>query len=122
MITDHYQVLGIHPGATVEEIQAAYRRVMRAHHPDRRPGDEAAAEIARRANDAWRVLGDAERRGAYEVAVGHRRPPSVQRVTAASIPDPYSADGHRYRRAFHTACVKVAVVIFVLGLATLMTV
>ncbi|RYP81756.1 hypothetical protein DL770_005813 [Monosporascus sp. CRB-9-2] len=42
----HYEVLGISPRATAEEIRAAYRRRTREHHPDKVPADRA--EDARR--------------------------------------------------------------------------
>jgi len=32
---DPYQRLGIHRGATLEQVKAAYRRKMRLYHPDR---------------------------------------------------------------------------------------
>ena len=121
MIPDHYQVLGIHPGASVEEIAAAYRRVMRANHPDHRPGDATAADIARQANEAWRILGDADRRAAYEGGTG-QRPATIAPVKRQPIPDPYSPEGHHYRRAFSVACFKVAAAVFALGLAALLSV
>ena len=44
---DHYQLLGVAPGASREEIAQAWRRRARAEHPDRRPGE--AARLRRRA-------------------------------------------------------------------------
>ena len=32
---DPYEILGIKPGAGMEEIQAAYRRAVQAYHPDK---------------------------------------------------------------------------------------
>jgi len=40
-----YQVLGLKPGATEEEIRAAYHRLMRAAHPDAGGSDWLAARI-----------------------------------------------------------------------------
>lgn len=43
-----YAVLGLRPGAPREDIDAAYRRLMKQHHPDRPGGDAVrAAEINR---------------------------------------------------------------------------
>jgi len=39
-----YEVLGIPPSATRDEIHAAWRRKAAQHHPDRNPGDPAAKE------------------------------------------------------------------------------
>jgi molecular chaperone DnaJ len=35
---DPYAVLGVAPTATTQEINRAYRRLLRRHHPDTRPG------------------------------------------------------------------------------------
>lgn len=39
-----YRILGVEPGATMEEIRAAYRRAACEHHPDLRRNDGATAE------------------------------------------------------------------------------
>jgi curved DNA-binding protein CbpA len=68
---DHYVVLQVQPGAEVEVIRAAYRVLARKYHPDH--GGDAARMIA--LNDAWDVLGDPERRAAYDasrVEAAHR--------------------------------------------------
>ena len=45
-----YRELGVHPTASIEEIEARYRLLMREHHPDfhQGEGDEALAEAERR--------------------------------------------------------------------------
>jgi curved DNA-binding protein CbpA len=63
---DHHLALGITPAASNAEVRAAYLRVMRASHPDLRPGDRHAGELARAVNAAWEGLGDETRRGVYE--------------------------------------------------------
>ncbi|MBO0709731.1 MAG: DnaJ domain-containing protein [Acetobacteraceae bacterium] len=40
-----YDVLGLKPGASEEDIQAAYRRLMQAAHPDRGGSDWLAARV-----------------------------------------------------------------------------
>lgn len=49
-------VLGLAPSATVDDARAAYRRLVRAHHPDV-AGDRGTRTTAR-VIDAWRVLRD----------------------------------------------------------------
>jgi molecular chaperone DnaJ len=66
MQPDHYEVLGVPPDADGAALRGAYLTLMRANHPDRRPGDAAAAALARRANAAYDVLGNPVRRAAYD--------------------------------------------------------
>ena len=53
MITDPYKVLGVNPDASDEEIKRAYRNLAKQYHPDRNPGDEAAAKKMREINAAY---------------------------------------------------------------------
>ena len=62
MARNHYEVLGVAPDASAAEVRAAYRAKARDHHPD--AGGDAAR--MRQLNAAWRVLGDATRRAAYD--------------------------------------------------------
>src|SRR5262245_10734685 len=78
---DHYSTLQVRPTASAEEIERGYRRLARANHPDllRDVPAEArlrAEEVLKRVNRAHRVLGDRERRRAYD----HER---VRRAAAA---------------------------------------
>ena len=56
----HYDVLGVKPGATIEEVKSAWRQQMRHNHPDRFAHDakaeEAAHERALEINEAYREL------------------------------------------------------------------
>lgn len=46
MAEDHYQTLGLTPGAGADEVRAAYLRRMREHHPDLRPEHRVATRQA----------------------------------------------------------------------------
>lgn len=68
---DHYATLQVRPTASPQEIERAYRRLARANHPDllRAAAPEVrqrAEEKLKRVNRAHRVLGDRERRHAYD--------------------------------------------------------
>ncbi|MBX2811986.1 MAG: DnaJ domain-containing protein [Myxococcales bacterium] len=56
---EHWEVLGLGPDASQEEIKTAYRRLARENHPDRNPNDLDAAHRFRRAAEAYRALSSA---------------------------------------------------------------
>ena len=63
---DYYEVLGVARDADAREIKKAYRRVAMKHHPDRNPDDKAAEEKFKEASEAYEVLSDDQKRGAYD--------------------------------------------------------
>ena len=63
----HYDLLGVGPDASVEEIQRAYRLLALRHHPDVAP--DADRETMAAINGAWEVLGDPDRRRTYDAAL-----------------------------------------------------
>ena len=50
---DPYKVLGVSPDASDEEVKRAYRALAKKYHPDRNPGDAAAAQKMREINAAY---------------------------------------------------------------------
>ena len=87
----HYDTLGVVPTASAAEIRDAYRRLARRHHPDRAAERDATAMAA--INEAYRVLGDAGRRAAYDAQLrggGVRTftPPCRGRSRRARLPSP----------------------------------
>ncbi len=66
MNTEYYEILGVPPDASAEEIKKAYRKRAMACHPDRNPGDHEAEEKFKQATEAYEVLGDLEKRKIYD--------------------------------------------------------
>jgi len=69
---DPYAVLGVARDASRDEIRKAYRQLARATHPDRHPDDPEAEERFKAVAAAWEVLGDEQRRAAFDRASGEQ--------------------------------------------------
>jgi DnaJ-class molecular chaperone len=61
-----YEVLGISPKATAEEIRKAYRQLAKKYHPDLHPGDKAAEEKFKEVSAANDLLSDPEKRARFD--------------------------------------------------------
>jgi curved DNA-binding protein len=77
---DYYATLGVDKTASADDIKKAYRKLVRKYHPD--VSKEANADKkTKELNEAYGVLGDAEKRAAYDqLGSGHHageqfRPP-----------------------------------------------
>ena len=64
-VQDHYARLGVASSASAEAIKAAYRKKAAQYHPDKNPSPDAAARF-REVQQAYEVLGDAQRRKDYD--------------------------------------------------------
>lgn len=87
---DPYAILGVSRQASAAEIKEAYRRLAKTLHPDRHPGDPAAAERFRELTRAYDLLRDSTRRRRFdrgEIDAEGRPRPWGFRARASTPPD-----------------------------------
>jgi len=61
-----YEVLGVKPGATPDEIRKAYRKLAKEFHPDLNPGKPAAEARFKAVAAANNILSDPDKRARYD--------------------------------------------------------
>ncbi|MCA1839529.1 MAG: molecular chaperone DnaJ [Actinomycetota bacterium] len=81
MGANYYEVLGVSPGASEDELKKAYRELARRYHPDANPGDPEAESRFKEVAAAFSVLSDPARRRDYDMY-------GSDRVSAGSF-DPF---------------------------------
>lgn len=62
---DYYKIMGVGRDASQEDIKKAYRRLARKYHPDVSSEPDAEAKF-KEVGEAYEVLGDPEKRAAYD--------------------------------------------------------
>lgn len=71
---NHYQLLGVKPTASAQDIRRAYRELSKLYHPDT---TELASDVATRKfqalNEAYGVLSNPEQRLTYDEKIGYSR-------------------------------------------------
>jgi curved DNA-binding protein len=80
---DYYATLGVSKTASQDEIRKAFRKLARQHHPDVAKDKKNAEAKFKEINEAYEVLGDADKRQRYDQlgadwdqpGAGHQPPP-----------------------------------------------
>src|SRR5215471_162845 len=74
-----YEVLGVKPGASADEIRQAYRKLAKQFHPDLNPGKPEAEARFKAISAAYDLLSDPDKRARYDRGeideTGAERPP-----------------------------------------------
>ena len=65
-MTDLYEVLGVTPEASADEIKKSYRKLARESHPDANPDDPEAEARFKDLSAAYEILSDPDKRERYD--------------------------------------------------------
>ena len=97
MIDNPYQVLGVSPDASDEEIKKAYRKLAKKYHPDLNPGDQEAAKKMQQINAAYEQIKNPEKAapngGSYDPFGGFY---GQRTYTQQDTGDQYQNGAYRY--------------------------
>ena len=91
-----YELLGVKPDASADEIRKAYRKLAKQFHPDINPGKPEAEATFKEISAAYDLLSDSDKRARYDRGeideTGAERPPRGYYRSQAE-----GAQGWRYR-------------------------
>lgn len=98
MQVNHYEVLGVDPSASPDQVKAAYTRLLRQVHPD--VGGNAGLFILVQA--AWDVLGNPRRRAAYDEELRRGEPSGSRQSSSSGSRQSNTGDAgnEHFRRAY----------------------
>ena len=63
---DYYETLGVSREAGADDLKRAYRKLAMKYHPDRNPDDQDAEKRFKEVSEAYEILKDGTKRGAYD--------------------------------------------------------
>ncbi len=114
-----YDVLGVQPDASDEEISRAYKRLAKKYHPDLNPNDAAAAEKMGRLNRAYDDIKAMRQDGAPFNSPGHESAGGY--YSAYQNPfDPFSTQRtYYYTRPRHSLIGMILAVVVMIFLVRL---
>lgn len=95
-MSDYYEQLGVTHDATPEQIKKAYRELALKYHPDRNPDNPEAEEKFKEINQAYSVIGDADKKARYDA--GGYRPESATQAAYSGEENPF---GQQYTWTYY---------------------
>ncbi|XP_047603246.1 formin-like protein 20 isoform X4 [Lutra lutra] len=91
---NYYELLGVHPGASTEEVKRAFFSKSKELHPDRDPGNPALHSRFVELSEAYQVLSREQSRRSYDHQLSSASPPKPP-ATAAHARSAHQA--HKYQ-------------------------
>jgi len=89
---DHYEDLQVSPKADQETIERVYRLLAKRYHPDN--NGSGSVEKFDIITKAYKVLGQAEKRAAYDATYAEKKGRMVKAYAQASAPGGFAADSN----------------------------
>ena len=94
MTQDPYIVLGLSPGASADEVKAAYRKLAKKYHPDLNPGSKEAEQKMKEINEAYDTIVNGKydpnaRQGASYQSAGNYQGQSYGQGYGRGYADPF---------------------------------
>ncbi|XP_058161233.1 dnaJ homolog subfamily C member 4 isoform X3 [Dasypus novemcinctus] len=84
--SNYYELLGVHPGASTEEVKRAFFTKSKELHPDRDPRDPSLHSRFVELSEAYRVLSHEQSRHSYDHQLRSASPPKSPGTTAHPRP------------------------------------
>ncbi|MCR5182520.1 MAG: J domain-containing protein [Clostridia bacterium] len=120
---DPYEILGVKPDATEEQIKTAFHKIAMATHPDKNGGDPFKTQKFRDATDAYHFLMDENERAAYDYY--NRMQPEYSDDFYEAKTAEKKAESRRTEEEYHRAfqrekeCIRELLVNMLIGLVGL---
>lgn len=91
----YYDLLDLHPSASVQQIRRAYRELSKLYHPDTTKLPPAIALVKfQELNEAYSTLSSPDRRFAYDLRIGYSRVTVIQPLADLHRP---ASETRKYR-------------------------